>query len=913
MAHRCLLTAACLLTVLGAAQTLAAGDAPSPVRFETQIQPLLTAKCGACHGEKKQTAELNLATGTDLLRGSESGAVIVAGKPDESPLYEKIHAGEMPPEDNPQLTAEEVELIRRWIAEGAKLPQSQRGPEITQHQIVPLMLLRCTACHGGRRKEADLDLRTKAGMLRGGKSGPAVVAGKPGESLLVKRIKAEEMPPRRQLVSVSVKPMEAGELKMLEAWIEAGLPESPVGPDVATNEPDKVVTDEDRAFWSFRPPARVMPPELSASDRELVRNPVDAFLLAKLREQGLSFSPEADRATLIRRLTFDLIGLPPQPEEVTAFVDDPSPTAYESLVERLLSSPHYGERWGRHWLDVAGYADSEGSQNEDRIRPNMWRYRDYVVRAFNADKPYDRFLHEQLAGDELADYEQAAEITPEIYDNLTATGFLRTAPDRTFAGITNFVPDRLEVIADEVQILGSAVMGLTLHCCRCHSHKFDPLPQRDYYRLTATLKDALDEHDWMAPEVRQLSFVTTLERKAWEQHEQAITEQVAPLQEQLAAEKNAEEDEAVKKKLQEQINQLNAQRRPEPKIRALWSRGDPSPTYVLKRGNYLTPGAEVGPGVPSVLTDGKTPLVVAPPWPGARTTGRRLALARWLTTPDHPLTSRVAVNRIWKHHFGVGLVATLGNFGKTGAPPSHPALLDYLASEFVRSGWSIKAMHRLLVTSAAYRQSSQLSPALIAADPDNRWLSRMPLRRVEAEVVRDSLLFVAGELNETPFGPPDEVQERSDGLVTVKSANGGGRRSVYVLHRRTKLPTILESFDSPQMGPNCLERGESIVAPQALHMLNNATVHDLAQKFAERVQREAGNEALAQIVRAHELAFGIAPSVEETQLGLESLQKLTQAWQAKLGDAPDAGQASKQALLNYCHAIMNSSQFIYID
>jgi hypothetical protein len=910
MLHRCLIATGLPLVAIALATQSPAAQAEESVRFEKQIQPLLAVKCGKCHGEEKQTAELNLATSAGLTRGGESGAVIVAGKPEESPLYEKIHAGEMPPEDNPQLAPAEIELIRRWIAEGARLPESSSGPAITQHQIVPLMLLRCTVCHGGRRKEADLDLRTKEGMLRGGKSGPAVVPGKPEESLLIKRIKAEEMPPRRLLVSVSVKPMEASELKLLERWIAAGLPESPVGPDVATTEPDKVVTDEDRNFWSFRPPSKVCPPQLTANDQALVRNPIDAFLLAKLREHGLSFSPEADRPTLIRRLTFDLIGLPPNPEDVAAFVADDSPLAYERLVERLLASPHYGERWGRHWLDVAGYADSEGAQNEDRIRPNMWRYRDYVIRAFNSDKPYDRFLHEQLAGDELADYESAAEITDEIYDNLAATGFLRTAPDRTFAGITNFVPDRLEVIADEMQILGSAVMGLTLHCARCHSHKFDPLPQRDYYRLAATLKDALDEHDWMAPEVRQLKFVTTVERKAWEQHEQEITARLAPLQEQLAA----EQDEAAKKKLQEQINGINGERRPEPTIRALWSRGEPSPTYVLKRGNYLTPGVEVGPGIPSVLTDGKTPFVVQPPWPGANTTGRRLALARWLTAPDHPLTARVAANRLWKHHFGAGLVTTLGNFGKTGSAPTHPELLDYLAMEFVRSGWSIKAMHRLMVTSAAYRQSSQLTPELAAADPDNRWLSRMPLRRLEAEVVRDSLLSVAGQLDETPFGPPDDVQERSDGLVTVKSASGSGRRSVYVLHRRTKLPTILESFDSPQMGPNCLERGESIVAPQALHMLNNAAVHDLAQRFAERAQGEAGADVASQVVRVHELAFGVAPSAEERSLALDSLEKLTQAWQAKLGDAPEAKQqAADHALVNYCHAILNSTQFIYID
>ena len=641
-----------------------ASDA-APVRFESEVQPVLTAKCGVCHGDKKQNAGLSLATGAALLRGGESGAVVSAGNLETSLLYEKIHKAEMPPEGSAPLTAAEIDLIRRWITEGAKFAEGSSATEsITHQQIVPLMLLRCTACHGGRRREADLDLRTKASMLRGGKSGPAAVAGKPADSLIIRRIKAEEMPPRRQLVSVSVKPMEAGELQKLENWIAAGMPESAVKPDVATSDPDRLVTDEDRQFWSFRTPQPASPPisAMTPADLQHARNPIDLFVLAKLRERNLTLSPEADRVTLIRRVTFDLTGLPPTPDEVTAFVNDPNPLAYEAVVERLLASPRFGERWGRHWLDVAGYADSEGAQNEDRVRPNMWRYRDYVVRAFNSDKPYDRFLHEQVAGDELADYEHAPVITEEIYDNLVATGFLRTAPDRTFANITNFVPDRLEVIADEVQILGSAVLGLTLHCCRCHSHKFDPLPQRDYYRLTATLKDALDEHDWLGPEVRQLKFVTASERQLWEKDQQQVDAKVVPLKQQLEAEK----DEAAKKKLQEQIKQVEADKKPEPTIRALWARGDPSPTFILQRGNYLTSGSEVGPGVPSVLTDGRTAFHVEPPWPAAPTTGRRLALARWLTAPQHPLTARVMVNRIWKHHFGTGIVTTLGNFGENG-------------------------------------------------------------------------------------------------------------------------------------------------------------------------------------------------------------------------------------------------------
>jgi mono/diheme cytochrome c family protein len=899
---------------LCAGLTASGADEPmAVVKFEDQVQAIFKARCVRCHGDAKQTAGLNVATAAGVFRGGESGPAVVAGKPDESSLFELVRDGHMPPKGNDPLTAVELESLRRWIADGARSEgQATASAAMTEHQIIPLLLLRCTACHGGRRREADLDLRTRAGMLKGGKSGPAVVPGKPEESLLVRRIHAEEMPPRRLLVSVSVKPMEGGELKKLEAWIAAGLPESNVGPDVASTEPDRLVTDSDRDFWSFRTPQAGLPPTegLTPSDRSQIRNPVDQFIVSKLRNVGLSLSAEADRVTLIRRVTLDLIGLPPTPDEVAEFVQDPSPVAYEMLVERLLASPHYGERWGRHWLDVAGYADSEGAQNEDRVRAEMWRYRDYVVRALNSDKPYDRFLQEQLAGDELEEFEQASEITSEIYDNLVATGFLRTAPDRTFANITNFVPDRLEVIADEMQILGSAVLGLTLHCARCHTHKFDPIPQRDYYRLTAALKDALDEHDWLGPDARRLTQVTTAERQQWQEFEDQITSEVTALKQQVEAEK----DEAARKKLQERIQRSEAKRRPEPKIRALWSRGDPSPTYLLQRGNYLTAGAEVGPGVLSVLTDGRTPFVVAPPWPGAKASGRRLALARWLTAPEHPLTSRVLVNRVWKHHFGAGLVTTLANFGKTGAAPTHPELLDWLAVESVKRGWSLKTLHRILVTSSTYRQSSQQSPQALKLDPDNRLLSRMSLRRMEAEIVRDSLLAVAGKLDDTPFGPPADVDVRGDGLVTVRRPDGGGRRSVYVLHRRTKLPTILESFDSPQMGPNCVERGESIVAPQALHLLNNSSVHQLAMEFARRVHRDVGGDPTAQIERVHLLAYGRAPNHAELQLSIASLDSLAGQWRKALGDKPDAAAlAAERAFSNYCHAILNSAGFVYVD
>ncbi|MGE0760488.1 MAG: PSD1 and planctomycete cytochrome C domain-containing protein, partial [Pirellulaceae bacterium] len=750
----------------------------------------------------------------------------------------------------------------------------------------------------------------------GGKSGPAAVPGQPEASRLVLRVRAEEMPPRRELVAASVKPMESHELQTVVDWIAAGMPASDESPDVATEHPDTLVTDRDRQFWAFQPPSDIRPDAavLPPSYQQRVRNPVDVLVFARLHQQKLVPAAEADRTTLIRRVTFDLTGLPPDPDDVAEFLADGVPGAYERVVDRLLASPRFGERWARHWLDVAGYSDSEGAQNEDRVRPHMWRYRDYVIRAWNSDKPYDRFLQEQLAGDELADYANAPEITPEIYDNLVATGFLRTAPDRTFAEITNFVPDRLEVIADEVQILGSAVLALTLQCSRCHSHKFDPLPQRDYFRLAATLKDALDEHDWLGPEARQLPHVLSAERQSWEQANRRVSERVAELQRQLAE----ATDEAQKKKLNGELREVEAGRPPQPMIRALWSRGAPSPTYVLKRGNYLTPDREVGPGVPSVLTDGRSPFVVSPPWPGAPTTGRRLALARWLTRPDHPLTARVIVNRIWRHHFGTGIVATLGNFGTTGDRPSHPELLDWLARHLVDRGWSLKAIHRLIVTSTTYRLSSDRTPDLIAADPDHRLLSHLPLRRVEAEVLRDAMLYVAGQLDESRFGPPVGVTVGSDGSVSVAGKPGAHRRSIYLLHRRTQMPTILEVFDSPQMGPNCIDRDESIVATQALHLLNNATVMDIAGHLARRVTREAGTHPGDQVDRAHQLAFGRLPTETERQLGAESLQALRQRWSEQppsaegqdSAAAPDVGWA---ALRNYCHAMLNSAAFLYIE
>jgi mono/diheme cytochrome c family protein len=887
------------------------------VSYERDLAPLFHAKCVRCHGQEGRKADLDLTTAAALVKGGESGTVIVAGKPDESLLYEKLHAGEMPPDGKDRLSDAEIELVRRWIAEGANIgsgpgPMTADQPASpTQHDVLPILLRRCSPCHGHNRQETGLDLRTKAAMLRGGKSGPAILPGQPEESLLIKQIRAGKMPPRDRLVEVSIKPIESAETAIVARWIELGAPEVSIEPDVATTVPDPLVTDQDRDFWAFRPPATVDIPQVRGSDR--LRNPIDAFVLARLEQHGLTLAAEADRLTLLRRATFDLTGLPPQPHEIEAFLAEDQPDAYERLIERLLASPHYGERWGRYWLDAAGYADSEGKREQDLPRPHAWRYRDYVIRSFNAEKPYDRFLLEQIAGDELADFEHG-EITDERYDNLVATGFLRMASDATWANITGYLADRVEVVADEIDVLGSAVMGLTLKCARCHSHKFDPIPQRDYYRLVAVFKGAFDEYDWLKPDLRggaplsqdsagprQLPYVTTAERRAWEAHEASIDVEV-----RAAKDRSAPDAE---------IHAIEARRRPEPRIHALWDRGDPSPTYLYRRGDPINLGPLVGPGVPSVLTDGRTPFDVPPPWPGAKQTGRRLAFARWLIKPDHPLTARVAVNRVWKHHFGSGIVKTLGNFGKAGVPPTHPELLDWLSREFVRQGWSIKAMHRLMMTSSTYRQASTVTVEQEQLDPANALYSRMPLVRLDAESLYDSLLLVAGRLDDTPFGPADAVEARPDGLVTPRATSRAWRRLIYVQQLRKTLATHLENFDYPQMSPNCLERRESMVAPQALHLMNNGMVFELAEQFASRVKLEAGQDVAKQIEHAYLIALGRPPSNDERSLCQSALGRLATDWEQQLGAGgpPQPEAARDKALTVFCHALLNSAGFLYID
>ncbi|HEY0980988.1 PSD1 and planctomycete cytochrome C domain-containing protein [Schlesneria sp.] len=964
--------------------------------FERDILPILQQKCCTCHGEKVQKAELNLSSQSGVARGSSSGPVIVAGKPEESLLFEVVHDGLMPPSNSTEpLTPEETGRLQEWIAGGARFSQPDvvAEPAITEREVSQIMLLRCAVCHNGRVKEGGLDLRSRQSMLSGGKSGPAINLKRPSESLMLKKIHAGEMPPLRRLASASVKVIETAEVETVAKWIAAGAPLAAHRTERDPAEIESEVTDEDKQFWSFKSPVAHDVPRFESEHR--IRNPIDAFVLEKLKGVGLTLSPDADRRTLIRRATFDLIGLPPTPEDVESFIKDPDPAAYEKLIDRLLESRHYGERWGRYWLDLAGYSDSDGVNAEDPIRHFAYRYRDYVIRSFNNDKPYDRFLLEQIAGDELVDYENAPDVTDEIYDNLVATGFLRMAPDGTYNGLTNFVPDRLDVIASEIDVLTSSVMGLTVKCARCHSHKFDPIPHRDYYSLAAILKGALDENDWLRPSkanqdfpLRGLTYVPSEEKAAWEAEQKRLKGMIEAIQTPLEARQRElvtaqlekhlpqlpeilhedlraaalaprdkrnevqkylvtkfekllkidmdsleELDPAFKELARDsfkQIKRLKSELNPnEPFIHALWDRGQPTPTYILRRGNYLSPGKAVDPGVPTVLADAVAPYSVIPPWEDSRKTGRRLAFARWLVDPRHPLTARVMTNRIWKHHFQHGIVKSLDNFGRAGQVPTHPELLDWLSIQFVERGWSIKAIHRLIMTSSTYRQSSEITEEHANRDLDNRLLSRYPLRRLEAEVLRDSLLFVSGKLDPTQFGPAERVERRDDGLVTSVGSEKGWRRSIYVLQRRSQSSTILEDFDLPQMAPNCVERTVATVAPQALHLLNNKMVHDWSRAMAERIIQDVGTDRTSQIQRAFALAVGRQPDAAELELVTQSFDELSAKWHATLPEPPASpagnsvsleqaaheatAELGVQTLTNLCHALMNSAEFMYVD
>jgi mono/diheme cytochrome c family protein len=968
MAFRFAVVACAALLTLVTQLAISPAAAGSPL-FETAVAPILADKCGQCHSDAVQKAGLDLSSASGLRRGGESGEPLLdEASAEDSLLWLVIEGGEMPPPGEPPLSEAERQTIRQWMESGFAFREPARNGDAPpdHHDVTPILLLRCNACHGPRRQQGGLDLRTRESMLAGGKRGPAMIPGDADASLMVQRIESHACPPGDQLLKFFVRRPSEAEVQTLRDWIDAGAPLSDRPPDAQGGQPDRLVTAEDRQHWAFRPP-RV--------DTEL--NSIDQFIQRRLGEEGLQLSPPADRDTLIRRAHLDLIGMPPTLQQYEFWHRHEAADWYARMIDRLLASERYGERWGRYWLDLAGYADSEGGISADPLRPVAWKYRDYVIRSFNRDKPYDQFLIEQLAGDELVDHENAERITPAMVERLVATGFLRMGIDETGSRTMNFVPERLKVIDDAITVVSSSVMGLTMQCARCHSHKYDPIPHRDYYRLKAVFQGALDEHDWDSFKTRKLSVATAEHRRRMAEVNPPLESKIKRLEAELRngnaqlrlellrhhyPEQSADENQKTLKALkradnnrtleqkrlverlvkadlkadaeqptsvlelrqrlaatQRKIDLLRRKLVPPPTIRALWDRGRPSPTYILRGGEATKPGDPVGPGVPSVLTDGRTPFDVSKPFPGGTPkTGRRLAFAKWLTQPEHPLTARVLVNRVWYHHFGRGLVQTLENFGLQGGRPSHPELLDWLALRFVRKGWSIKHLHRLIMNSRTYRQSSRVSDEALRQDPENRLLSRMSLRRVDAEALRDSLLLVSGKLENTPGGIPDPVTVNRSGLVTANPTAGQGyRRSVYLQYRRTAMPTMMDTFDYPQMGPNCVRRPTSTVSPQALMLMNNGRVRQLAGEFARRVREElrsrgvgntaepAGADAVVELV--YKMALSRRPTQRERELSTAALAEMRTGWDT------DAAPAADRALETFCHTILNSAAFLFVD
>jgi hypothetical protein len=761
-------------------------------------------------------------------------------------------------------------------------------------------------------------------MLRGGKSGPALDTSEPEASLLLDRIAQGEMPPGK------ARKLSAGEVATVRVWIRGGARADLSQAQAVTGSP---IRDADRQFWSFRPLRR--PPVPSVAGLERVRTPIDAFVMAHLEAKGLSFSPEADPLTMIRRASLDLLGLPPAPEEVDAFLADHQPGAFERLVDRLLASPHFGARWGRHWLDVAGYVDTVGFDTDATniiLSEGKWLYRDYVIRAFNQDKPYDRFLTEQLAGDELHDWRRAKRLEPAMRQALIATGYLRTARDLTHEDVGVIPQNFFGILHDTIEIVGTGLLGLTVNCARCHSHKFDPIPQEDYYRLMALFTPAYNPRAWRAVIPTETKFpdrglpdVSPAEQAEIERHNVPIDRTLNELRSRLSRIRPAEKEAA--KALEAQVAQTEARRRKWGKIQALYDVGPPPPTHLLIRGSEQSPGAEVAPGFLRVLCRSDAEAIARPRAPSEGTSGRRTALARWLTDPGSPASSllaRVMVNRVWKHLFGQGIVPTPENFGVQGQPPSHPELLEWLSCELVAHGWRIKPLIRLIMSSSVYRQASRRDKSLAlresgpdpeSIDPGDELLWRMRLRRLESEVVRDAILSVSGARQDAAGGPPVPIVARPDGLVEVpkeKLANPGDRfkRSIYLTTRRAYNASLLTVFDQPLVATNCPQRTASAVPLQSLFMLNDAFLAEQAEHFAQRVERSSQPSPDRMIELAFRRALARRPSASETATCRDLLRRQGDTFLAR---GLSRGEAAHQAMVQLCLTLLNTNEFLYVE
>ena len=720
-------------------------------------------------------------------------------------------------------------------------------PSFDEH-VAPILVRRCLQCHSDGDRQGDLRLTTEEGLLKGGENGPSLDASRHA-GLLLSRIESGEMPPSEKGGSG---PLPAEELEVLKRWIAGGAP-WPSGRVLklpSTTTAARAGLD----WWSLQPLHSTTVPKVQTTDR--VANGIDAHLLARLEKEGMSFAPEADRRTLIRRLYADLLGLPPTYEEIEAFAVDPDPDAYERLVDRLLDSPHFGERWARYWLDLVRYAETCGYER-DQVKPNAWKYRDWVIDAINSDMPYDQFIRQQLAGDEIPERTEST---------LIATGFLRL-------GTWNDEPNdaleyKYERVEDLVHTTTTAFLGMTVKCARCHDHKFDPIPQLDYYKVAAVF---------------------------WAGHVEPRGADLlgGPSKEELASDVLAYTDRSR----------------------------DPPPIHRLRKGDPHNEEEEVPPAVLSFVPALERKM--EPPPADAKTTLRRKQFADWLTDPRHPLTARVAVNRLWQHHFGQGLVRTPDNFGFNGDKPLHPDLLDMLAQDLIDGGWRFKRMHRLILLSHAYRQSSihPKESEYRNKDAANRYCWKADLRRRDAEALRDAMLLVSGRLDPKLGGPSFHPVISSDALEGLSMKGGAWtasppdeqrRRSIYMFSKRSLLSPLMTVFDFCDTSQSCARRDVTTVAPQALALLNNAFVHEMSESVAAQAIQKTNDEETARVDAVWRLILGRLPTAREREACLTHLAEQKKRF-AESADSTIQNGADRLALASLCHVLINSNEFIYVD
>lgn len=766
--------------------------------------------------------------------------------------------------------------------------------------IRPILAEHCYRCHGSAKQRADLRLDTLAGIRKGSSTGAIVDKEHPEKSLLLKAIRHEDpelkMPPDRKLSD--------RQIADITRWVKQGMP-----------YPSERIADDkdskDKPHWAFQPAVDPVVP--AVKDTAWPRGSLDRFILARLESRGLKPASPADRRTLIRRVTFDLTGLPPTPEEVEAFLKDTSPDAYVKVVDRLLASPHYGERWGRHWLDVARYADSNGL-DENVAYGNAWRYRDYVVAAFNQDKPYDRFLVEQIAGDLLPASDES-----EKGQQLIATGFLALGP-KVLAEVDEKKME-LDIVDEQLDTFGRAILGMTFGCARCHDHKFDPITAKDYYGLagifqsTKTMEHFKKIARWHENPLTDPAYA---ERKAAHERKVAQTKEAiadlirkadqAMLAKGIAAAKNLEphyppETKAELKRLRDELAKV-AKSGPEMGTAMGVTEAKVMETPLYVRGNHLKPGKVVPRQVPEVLA-----VSFRPSFDSSRS--GRLELAQWLIRPNHPLTVRVVVNRIWRWHFGAGLVSSTDNFGTLGAAPSHPELLDWLAHRFIENRWSIKSLHRMILLSSTYQQSSVGDAKTVKADPENRLLGRSSVKRLEAEAVRDSILAVTGKLDRTMGGSMLHVKNR-EFLFDHTSKDGTKydslRRSIYLPVIRNNVYDVFQLFDFPDPAVSTGDRATTTVAPQALFLMNSDWVGQLCDHLAVELLATKSDDA-GRVKTLYLRAYGRTPTEKEVSRSLELVRGL----EAALGRETATGRPRNLAWACLCQTVIGANEFIYVE